>query len=119
MEKEQGSLEKINSHHAWRTRKSSDGLNLFQLENHADHPMHPNRSYELLSRHDVSPEMPTGYSGMIMLALIPPLWFRVMNKQILLIRTLNKNDDSGDLFKCLHSMKWADLTGLFLYPFPG
>ena len=35
--------------------------------------MHPNRRYELLSRHDDSPEMPTGYSGMIVLALLPAL----------------------------------------------
>ncbi len=82
VEKETGDLEKINSHHAWKARKGADGLNLFQLENHADHHMHPNRTYELLSRHDDSPEMPGGYSGMILLAFVPPLWFRVMNKQL-------------------------------------
>lgn len=87
MEKDPGNLEKISGHHAWKTRKGSDGLNLFQLENHADHHMHPNRTYELLSQHDASPEMPTGYSGMILLAFVPPLWFRVMNKKILQLNT--------------------------------
>ena len=104
MEEEQGSLEKINSHHAWRTRKSSDGLNLFQLENHADHPMHPNRSYELLSRHDDSPEMPTGYSGMIVLALLPPLWFRIMNKKIHLINEWIKKYGPDALYS--EEKKW-------------
>ena len=85
MEKNQETPEKISGHHAWRTKKGADGLNLFQLENHADHHLHPNRSYEMLSRHDDSPEMPTGYSGMIVLALLPPLWFRIMNKKIHLI----------------------------------
>jgi len=28
---------------------------------------------------DDSPQLPTGYPGMILLAIIPPLWFRVMN----------------------------------------
>jgi len=77
-----GKHERINEHHAWRTRMANDGLNLFQLENHADHHMHPNRSYELLEHHDESPEMPAGYSGMIILAMIPSLWFDIMNKRL-------------------------------------
>lgn len=84
-----GRTEKIGTHHAWNSRKGNDGLNLFQLENHADHHLHPNRSYEQLLQHDDSPEMPTGYSGMIMLALLPPLWFRIMNKRIALFITQN------------------------------
>jgi len=78
----EGKHERINEHHAWRTKMANDGLNLFQLENHADHHMHPNRSYELLERHDESPEMPAGYSGMIILAMIPALWFDIMNKRL-------------------------------------
>jgi alkane 1-monooxygenase len=26
--------------------------------------------------------MPTGYPGMMLLATVPPLWFRVMNKRV-------------------------------------
>jgi alkane 1-monooxygenase len=84
-----GRTEKISTHHAWNSRKGKDGLNLFQLEKHADHHLHPNRSYEQLLQHDNSPEMPTGYSGMIMLALMPPLWFRIMNRRIDLFITQN------------------------------
>ncbi len=79
--------EKISPHHAWKSRKGKDGLNLFQVENHADHHMHPGRSYEKLERHEDSPEMPTGYTGMILLAFLPPLWFRLMNKRIHLFTT--------------------------------
>lgn len=82
-----GHPEKINSHHAWKSHRGKDGLNLFQLEHHADHHMHPGRSYEQLVRYEDSPEMPTGYSGMILLACIPPLWFRIMNKRIHLFTT--------------------------------
>jgi alkane 1-monooxygenase len=81
-ETESGQHEKVNTHHAWSSPNSKDGLSLFQLENHADHHMHPNRTYEQLSHHDDSPEQPTGYSGMILLALVPPVWFRIMNKRI-------------------------------------
>ena len=84
-----GYFEKVNSHHAWNSPKGKKGLTLFQLENHADHHMHPNRSYEQLLQHDDSPALPTGYSGMIWLALLPPLWFRIMNKRIVLFTTQN------------------------------
>ena len=80
-----GRFEKISAHHAWNSSKGNDGLNLFQLEKHADHHMHPGHSYEQLVRHHESPEQPTGYSGMMWLALVPPLWFRIMNNRISLI----------------------------------
>ena len=78
----QDHFEKIAAHHAWSSRLGKDGLNLFQVGNHADHHMHPSHSYELLVHHHDSPQQPTGYSGMIWLALVPPLWFRIMNKRI-------------------------------------
>jgi alkane 1-monooxygenase len=78
----QGHIEKISAHHAWSSGQGKDGLNLFQVRNHADHHMHPSHSYEQLVHHHDSPEQPTGYSGMIWLALLPPLWFRIMNKRI-------------------------------------
>jgi alkane 1-monooxygenase len=28
------------------------------------------------------PQLPTGYSGMLPLALVPPLWFAVMNPRV-------------------------------------
>jgi len=35
---------------------------------------------------DDSPQMPTGYPGMIMLSLVPPLWFAVMNPRVRKLR---------------------------------
>ena len=84
-------FEKVNAHHAWNSKKGSDRSNLFQLENHADHHMHPTRTYEQLAEHTDSPEQPTGYTGMIWLALVPPLWFRIMNKRIPLFITQNNS----------------------------
>lgn len=77
-----GKFEKLQLHHAWNSNISPNDLSLFQLENHADHHVHPNRSFEQLSHHDDSPEHPLGYTGMIWLALFPPLWFRTMNPKI-------------------------------------
>jgi alkane 1-monooxygenase len=78
-----GFYERISAHHAWSSQKSKDGLNLFQVDRHADHHMHPSHTYEKLVHHDDSPQQPASYSAMIWLALVPPLWFRVMNKRVL------------------------------------
>ncbi|MBC7947327.1 MAG: alkane 1-monooxygenase [Chitinophagaceae bacterium] len=81
-EHEGGQIEKVDAHHAWNSPGRKEGWSLFQLENHADHHMHPSRPYEQLLKHEESPEQPTGYAGMIVLALLPPVWFRIMNKRI-------------------------------------
>ncbi len=78
-----GQFEKISARHAWASQQGKDGLNLFQVGRHADHHMHPSHTYEQLVHHHDSPEQPAGYSGMIWLALVPSLWFRIMNKRIL------------------------------------
>jgi alkane 1-monooxygenase len=79
---EAGNYEKLDAHHAWNTGKKNASLNLFQLENHADHHMHPVRRFEKLQHTDESPQHPAGYSLMVLLSLIPPLWFKIMNKKI-------------------------------------
>lgn len=80
-----GHFEKMNAHHSWDSCFGNRSLFIFQLENHADHHLHPNRHYEQLSHHNDAPEHPAGYSFMVLLTLIPPLWFRVMNKRIRVI----------------------------------
>lgn len=78
-----GKYEKLNAHHAWNTGRYNKAINLFQLENHADHHIHPGRPFDKLSLYDESPEHPAGYSFMVLLSLIPPLWFKIMDKRIL------------------------------------
>ncbi|MEP6684457.1 MAG: alkane 1-monooxygenase [Parafilimonas sp.] len=77
-----GKYEKINMHHAWNTGKKNTSLNLFQLENHADHHVHPHKNFNELKHTENSPQHPAGYSFMVLLALVPPLWFKIMNKRI-------------------------------------
>lgn len=82
-----GRFEKVTAMHAWASARNEDGLSLFKLDNHADHHIHPSHPYEQLVHLHDSPEQPTGYSGMMWLALMPPLWFRVMNKRIISYHT--------------------------------
>ena len=52
---------------------------LFNLQRHSDHHANPNRPYQILRHFEESPQLPTGYFGMIYLALWPKKWFAVMD----------------------------------------
>lgn len=85
-----GHYERMAAHHSWQSSNRLNSINLFHLENHADHHINPNRSYEKLVQLQDSPQHPTGYSGMIMLALLPPLWFRIINHSSLTNKQINQ-----------------------------
>jgi alkane 1-monooxygenase len=55
---------------------------LFELSRHSDHHFKADRPYQLVETSDDSPVMPTGYPGMMVLAFIPPLFFKVMNHRV-------------------------------------
>lgn len=68
--------------HSWNSNHPLGRLVLLELSRHSDHHFMANRKYQTLRHFDESPQMPTGYPGMMLLALIPPLWFKVMHKRI-------------------------------------
>jgi alkane 1-monooxygenase len=68
--------------HSWNSNHPLGRLFLFELSRHSDHHYIASRKYQLLRHHDESPQMPTGYPGMMVLSLIPPLWFKVVNREI-------------------------------------
>jgi alkane 1-monooxygenase len=53
---------------------------LFELSRHSDHHYQPQRKYQVLRHFEQSPQMPTGYPGMMLLALVPPLFFSKMDR---------------------------------------
>ena len=69
--------------HSWNSNHVVSNLFLYQLQRHSDHHANPTRHYQSLRHFDNSPQLPSGYAGMIVLAYIPPLWFAVMNKRVL------------------------------------
>lgn len=68
--------------HSWNSNHPLGRMILLELSRHSDHHYQANRKYQVLRHFDDSPQMPTGYPGMILLALFPPLWFMVMNKRV-------------------------------------
>ena len=74
--------ERVKPAHSWNSNHIIGRLTLFELSRHSDHHYLASRKYQILRHMEEAPQMPTGYPGMILLALIPPLWFQVMHRQM-------------------------------------
>lgn len=68
--------------HSWNSNHPIGRLILLELSRHSDHHYMASRKYQILRHFDESPQMPTGYPGMLLLSLIPPLWFKIMHQRI-------------------------------------
>lgn len=77
-----GRYERVRPEHSWNNNHIVTNLLLYHLQRHSDHHAHPTRRYQALRHFDDAPQLPTGYAGMIMLAYVPPLWYRVMNPKL-------------------------------------
>ena len=80
--KENGNYERVQPHHSWNSNHILGRTMLFELSRHSDHHYKASKHYQLLDSTPNSPQMLTGDPGMMLLALFPPLWFKVMNKQL-------------------------------------
>lgn len=79
---EYGRFERVKRTHSWNSDHVIGKMMLFNLSRHSDHHYNGSKHYQLLKSLPESPQMPTGYPGMMLLSLFPPLWFKLMNKKI-------------------------------------
>ncbi len=79
---EHGRYEKVKRIHSWNSDHVIGKMMLFNLSRHSDHHYNGSKHYQLLKSLPESPQMPTGYPGMMILSLFPPLWFGLMNKKL-------------------------------------
>lgn len=77
-----GRYERVEVHHSWNSNHVFGRLMMFNLSRHSDHHFRPAKKYQKLNHQSRAPQLPTGYPGMMILSLLPPLWFRLMNKRI-------------------------------------
>ena len=77
-----GRYERQSARHAWDAYEVLSNSFLVHLQRHADHHLNPMRPYAALQPQEESPKLPTGYAGMVPIALVPPLWFAVMNPRV-------------------------------------
>ena len=79
---EHGRFERVKHIHSWNSDHIIGRLVLFNLSRHSDHHYNGSKHYQVLKSLPESPQMPTGYPGMMLFSLIPPLWFKYMNKKL-------------------------------------
>ncbi|PWY55896.1 alkane 1-monooxygenase [Legionella qingyii] len=84
-----GAYENVSIQHSWNASHWLSNMLLFHLQRHSDHHVHGARPYQLLRHIETSPQLPSGYLGMIILALFPSLWRKVMDKRVLAHRSKN------------------------------
>lgn len=77
-----GKYERVQPKHSWNSNHLLGRTVLYELTRHSDHHAVASRPYQLLRHCDPSPELPFGYPTSMMLALVPWVWFRMMDPRI-------------------------------------
>ena len=71
--------------HAWNADHVATNSMLANLQRHSDHHMHAWKPYPTLEQLP-GPQLPTGYAGCLLLAMVPPLWFALMHPRLQKLR---------------------------------
>lgn len=77
-----GRYERVREVHSWNSNHVIGRIVLYELTRHSDHHYKTSKKYQILDCHDESPQMPYGYPTSMVMAMVPPLWFSIMNKRI-------------------------------------
>lgn len=74
--------ERVTPMHSWNSNHAIGRLVLYELTRHSDHHHRASKKYQILESIEESPQLPYGYTTSMLIALIPPVWFKMMNKRI-------------------------------------
>jgi alkane 1-monooxygenase len=77
-----GRLEPLGPRHSWNSVRRMNNASLFNMGRHADHHRFSARPYSELEVLEGGAQLPCGYAGVILMALIPPLWRAVMDPRV-------------------------------------
>jgi len=77
-----GRMEPVGPTHAWDAGDSGSNWLLLNLGRHAHHHVSPALRFERLRPEPAAPQLPCGYAGLMLLALVPPLWRRMMDPRV-------------------------------------
>lgn len=74
--------EPVQPRHSWNADFAISNWLLFNLQLHSDHHAHMERPYEALRTMPAAPQLPAGYPTMVVAALVPPLWFALIERRL-------------------------------------
>lgn len=100
-----GEYEPVDPTHSWNSPHRVSNTLLVKLQRHSDHHAFATRPYELLRNYRESPQLPSGYPGMLLLALFPPLWRWVMDPYADAYRS--GGDGAAARREAERKMRWA------------
>lgn len=79
---ENGSYGRVQHVHSWNSDHLIGRILLFELTRHSDHHWKASKKYQTLQSLEDAPQLPTGYPGMMLLSLVPPLFFALVHPQL-------------------------------------
>lgn len=78
-----GRLEPVGPQHSWNAPRWYSSALMLNAPRHSDHHMHPGRPYPALRLEEATmPVLPHSLPVMAVLALVPPLWRRLMDRRL-------------------------------------
>ena len=77
-----GRYEKVQTIHSWNSNHFVGRIVLYELTRHSDHHYRTSKKYQILENKKESPQLPFGYPTSMLISMIPPLWYRLMNPRL-------------------------------------
>jgi alkane 1-monooxygenase len=81
-----GRYERPDVQHCWNWETRFSGLYFLNLGRHSEHHRSANRRFDALRALDGQPRLPGGLMPMYLAAMVPPLWFSIMNPRVEALR---------------------------------
>ena len=78
----EGKLAAVRYEHSWDYAGWLTNALLINLQRHSDHHAHGGRAFGALNNHAEAPQLPLSYAGMMVLALVPPLYRAVIHPRL-------------------------------------
>lgn len=80
--KANGDYERVLPKHSWNSNHILGRIVLYELTRHSDHHYISSKKYQILDHQEDALLLPYGYPGSMLMSLLPPLWFTVMNREL-------------------------------------
>ncbi|MCX8557382.1 alkane 1-monooxygenase [Mycolicibacterium mucogenicum] len=80
-----GRYERLRPTHSWNSNTVIMNVFLLHLQRHSDHHVDPSHRYQGIRHAEDAPQLPSNYTAMLVLSLVPMLWRRVMDPRVLAI----------------------------------
>ncbi|NKX44373.1 alkane 1-monooxygenase [Roseicyclus persicicus] len=78
-----GRREPVGPHHSWNAPRGFSSYLMMNAPAHSEHHLHPDRPYDRLDPQADVPTLPWSLPVMAVLATIPPVWHRMMDRRAL------------------------------------